>query len=84
MTRYTVVWPQSSLDELAEIWLKSSDRAAVTSAAHQIDQALAEDPGRKGLEVSEGLRALYVEPLRILFVARDDDRIAEVVRVKQR
>ena len=67
MTRYTVVWPQSSLDELADIWLNSSDRDAVTTAAHQIDRELAEDPATKGLHLSEGLRALYVQPLRVLF-----------------
>ena len=84
MTRYTVVWLQSSLDELADIWLNSGDRAAVASAADQIDGELAEDPGTKGFELSEGLRAFYVQPLRILFAVREDDRIVEVVKVKTR
>jgi hypothetical protein len=78
------VWPQSSLDDLAVIWLKGGGRDAVTSAAHHIDRELAEDPGTKGFELSEGLRAFYAQPLRVLFAVREDDRIVEVVRVKRR
>jgi hypothetical protein len=33
MMRYTVVWVESSLCELAQIWLDASDRDAVTIAA---------------------------------------------------
>ena len=82
MTRYTVVWPQSALDELAHIWLNSNDRNAVTSAAHRIDRELAEDAPQKGLELDQGLRAFYAEPLRVLCAVREDDRIVEVLRVK--
>jgi mRNA-degrading endonuclease RelE of RelBE toxin-antitoxin system len=84
MTRYTVVWPQSALEELADIWINSAQRNAVTSALAEIDRELAEDAPRKGLELSEGLRACYAEPLRVLFAVRDDDRIVEVLRVKRR
>ena len=83
MTRYTVVWPQSALADLADIWLKSGDPNAVTSAAAIIDRDLAENAPQKGLELSEGLRAYYAEPLRVLFAVRDDDRIVEVLRVKR-
>jgi hypothetical protein len=44
MIRYTVVWHNLALDELAEIWMASLEREAVTQAAHQIDQQLADDP----------------------------------------
>ena len=42
MTRYTVVWHDSTLDELAEIWVNARDRNAVTTAAHIIDVELSE------------------------------------------
>ena len=82
MTRYTVVWVQSARVELAEFWLSAPDRNAVTAAAHAIDLELAVDASTKGAELSEGLRALFVPPLRALFVVREDDRIAEVLRIR--
>ena len=83
MTRYTVVWHDSTLDELAEIWIKARDRNAVTTAAHIIDVELSEDAEAKGVEVSEGLRALFVPPLRILFNVDEGDRLVEVARIRR-
>ena len=84
MIRFTVVWPQSALDELAGIWIASSDRSSVTQAANQIDRELADNPQAQGLELSEGIRAYYRQPLRVLFAIREDDRIVEILTVKRR
>jgi hypothetical protein len=83
MTRYTVVWHESALDELADLWMKASDRNAITAAAHLIDVELSEDAPSKGVEVSEGLRAFFAPPLRILFSVDGGDRKAEVLRVRR-
>jgi hypothetical protein len=83
MTRYTVVWLGSALDELAEVWTAARDRNAITTAAHIIDAELSHDALTKGVEVSEGLRAFFAPPLRILFTVVEDDRIVEVVRVRR-
>ncbi len=82
MIRYTVVWHREGRDELAEIWTDAQDCNAVTAAADLIDQQLADDAAKKGTELSEGLRALFVPPLRVLFVVREDDRVVEVLWVK--
>jgi plasmid stabilization system protein ParE len=82
MTRYTVVWVDSAQDELAEIWIRTQDRNAVTAATSAIDQHLAVDAGAKGTELSEGLHAFHAAPLRVLFAVREDDRIVEVLRVR--
>jgi len=83
MIRYTVVWVDSAQNELAELWTDGPDRDAITAAAHAIDQELAIDPQNKGGELSEGLRAIFLPPLRALFTVREDDRIVEVLRVKR-
>ena len=83
MIRYTVVWPRGSEDELAEIWIHAQDRPAVTAAADAIDQQLSVDASTKGVELSEGLRALFAPPLRVLFAVREDDRLVEVLRVRR-
>ena len=44
MSRHTVVWLQDAQDELAQIWLDSDDREAVTQATSRIDSVLAVDP----------------------------------------
>jgi len=82
MTRYRVAWVRSATDELAEVWLAASDRQLVSSAAGAVDWELSTDAPLKGREVHEGLRALVVPPLRILFAVREHDRIVEVLRVR--
>lgn len=79
---YTVVWTKSAQSELAELWLNSSDRAAVTAAANVIDQTLRVDASAMGIAISEGLRALFAPPIRVLFAVRDADRIVEVLGVR--
>lgn len=83
MIRCTVVWVESSQNELAELWMDGPGRDAITAAARDIDQALAIDPQNKGSELSEGLRAMFSPPLRVIFAVRPDDRIVEVLRVKR-
>jgi plasmid stabilization system protein ParE len=83
MTRYTVVWLGGALDELAELWTTARDRNAVTTAAHVIDVELSQDALTQGVEVSEGLRAFFAPPLRILFTADEGDRLVEVARVRR-
>jgi hypothetical protein len=44
----TVRWHQAVFDDLTEIWLEVSDRAAVTRAVDEIDQILKIGPSGKG------------------------------------
>lgn len=82
MNRYTVVWLKSAEDELVELWIASSDRSAVAAAIHEIDRQLTIDPIRNGVPVAEGLRALNVPPVRVLYSVSHDDRIVEVTVVR--
>jgi plasmid stabilization system protein ParE len=83
MMRCTVVWLEDAQSDLAHIWLSEVDRNAVNLATTAIDQDLAIDPSVKGVEVSEGIRAYFVPPLRILYLVREPDRIVEVLRVRR-
>jgi hypothetical protein len=60
MTRYTVVWHDDALNQLAQVWLDAGDRTAITEAAHVIDIELLVDAGTKGIEVEGELRELVV------------------------
>jgi len=81
MTRCTVVWDDEALKELAAIWVRASDRRAVTTAVALIDEQLSIDPHSTGDELHEGLRALITSPLRIQFEVQTDDRLARVLTV---
>ena len=82
MSRYVVVWTQNALEELAEIWTEADDLPAITSAAHAVDRELSEQPADKGTTLSEGLRALVIPPIRILFSADEATGVVEVAKVR--
>ncbi|MEX2316239.1 MAG: hypothetical protein WD669_03740 [Pirellulales bacterium] len=82
MNRYTVVWHDDAQNQLAQVWMGSTDRAAITEAAHVIDIELAVDAGSKGVEVEGELRELVVPPLRVLFGVSEPDRLVRVVHAE--
>jgi plasmid stabilization system protein ParE len=82
MSRNTVVWSTTALDQLAELWMDSADREAVTAAAADVDRNLAGNPEAKGEAVHEGLRAFETLPLYVLYSASEPDRLVRVVRVR--
>ncbi len=52
------------------------------TAVDAIDRELGEDAPSKGSEVCEGLRSFFAPPLKAIFSVYEDDRIAEVLRVR--
>jgi len=81
MTRFTVVWHDLAQDDLADIWLKSVDREAVTDATDAIDRQLTHDPQMQGTKVSERSRQLTVTPLQVLFRVSPSDRLVQIFSV---
>lgn len=61
--------------------MAADDKHAVTAAADTLDEMLALNPSTQGVEIAEGLRGVFLHPIKILFTVREDDRIVEVVRV---
>ena len=83
MTRYTVVWHQEALDELARLWIDAPDRAAITLAASAIDRHLAADASEKGTAVPNHLRQLTIPPLRVLFAVSESDRRVRILDARR-
>ena len=83
MTRFTVVWLESALDDLARFWIKTVHRQALTDSADLADDYLATDAHLKGELLSEGLLAVTVGLLRLYFVVREQDRVVEIAYVKR-
>ena len=70
-------------DELARVWLRSADRAAVTAAQARADSLLARDPLSHGRHLSEGLYALDVPPLVLTYTVDSATRTVEVTWVRK-
>jgi hypothetical protein len=64
---FEVRWLPKALDQLADIWVHSQNRNAITQATHQIDVQLARDPESEGESRDRGNRLLFERPLAVLF-----------------
>ena len=78
--RFTVTWHSSAEQELADIWLRVTDRAAIATAANVIDQLLASDPLTHGEEFY-GERILVATPLAVTYSVSELDRIVRILQV---
>jgi hypothetical protein len=81
VTRYTVVWHQEALDELARLWLDAESRDPITLAASAIDRHLSTEAPEKGTAIPDNLRQLTIPPLRVLFAVSEDDRMVRILEV---
>ena len=78
--RFTVIWRRRAQGELANVWINSSDRQAVSDAAARIDRILRIDPHLRGRPF-DGDRILVEEPLAAVFTIDPGDRKVEVLAV---
>ena len=79
---YTVTWTPTAEQELAAVWLGSSERNAVTTASHRLDHDLARDPFGRGLPRNSSVNRTATDlPLGIDFEIIEDDKKVRVLRV---
>ncbi|MBP87944.1 MAG: hypothetical protein CMJ64_14675 [Planctomycetaceae bacterium] len=78
---FTVVWLPAAEADLADLWLNSGDRDAITKAASEIDKLLRRDPENSGESREEGRRILLSRPLGVKFRTYSQDRMVQVVDV---
>jgi|tagenome__1003787_1003787.scaffolds.fasta_scaffold17697856_1 hypothetical protein len=78
--RFTVTWHPAAEQELADIWIRSSDRHDIADAANLIDKALASDPSSHGEEFY-GDRILVIQPLAVTFTVSEPDRAVRILQV---
>jgi hypothetical protein len=78
--RCDVEWDEAALDELADVYNRSTDKNAITQAANQIDQQLSVDPDQKGQDFYAD-RLLGVGPLFVVYRVDEDAHIVRVLSV---
>jgi hypothetical protein len=74
MVRYTVLWRNELVDELANLWATYHDRAKLSAAADQIVVMLAADAHLKGNLFKIDQRAIASGPLTAFFRVDEADR----------
>lgn len=79
---YTVIWLREEEDRLLEFWMNASDRAAITSAAHQLDSHLKRQPRSQAVEITPRVYELKAPPLAVAYLIKEDDRIVKVIGVR--
>jgi plasmid stabilization system protein ParE len=79
---YTVIWTTRAEQHLATAWLAASNRNAVTTAAHALEQDLRRDPIRLGESRRSGVDRVELRPpLGISFTVVVDDLTVYVTAV---
>ena len=81
--KWTVVWQPEAERRLAELWMNSNDRMAITQASHALDQALRRSPEIVGESRDMGRRILLVPPLAVIYTFQPEDRLVKVISVWQ-
>ncbi len=74
---FTVSADPRAINELASIWLRASDPAAVQRASDTIDAELRIDPMNYGIE-SGSDRIYYVPPLGVVYNVKVQDRLVTI------
>jgi hypothetical protein len=80
--KHTVVFSLLADHQLADIWLRATDRQQVTDAANHIEELLRHDPDRRGEARPNGWRILVVGPLAATFEVSADDRKVTVLSIR--
>jgi plasmid stabilization system protein ParE len=81
--KYRIVWLQSALDELTEIWTQAPSqlRKTITKASHAIDTQLVVNPEQRGESRPKGRRVDFFPPLGVCYRVDVQDGIVAVVHV---
>jgi plasmid stabilization system protein ParE len=78
---YNIEWVEAAEDDLADIWLRTPDRPAVTAAAAAIDRCLEQDPENEGESRPNGRRIAFFSPLGVRYRVVPGKRAVQVLRV---
>ena len=80
---YDVILSMDAVEDVLRITMASSSKSEVVLAAKQLQDALRSHPAATGTHLSEGLYYVDLDPLRAFFTIDVDDKVVEIINVKQ-
>lgn len=81
--RFTVLWQAKAEQSLANIWMRSTDRALITRGAKSLDNTLRDHPLEVGESRGGEERVTFSGPLGVAYSILEKDSIVRVLRVWQ-
>jgi plasmid stabilization system protein ParE len=78
---YTVLWKQQAEDKLAEVWMASADRNAVSEAAAEVGRLLRSGPESQGESRYGSRRIVFIGPLAVGFRIDEEDRTVWILSI---
>jgi hypothetical protein len=78
--RYTVVWRETALGQLARIWVESDNRNGINETVDAIDAELLNDPDQRGDDYY-GDRYVTFPLMWALYRVSPDDRTVHILQV---
>lgn len=81
--KWTVVWKPDALNDLAELWVESTDQSGMAFASDLIDELLRTDPLGYGESREGNERLLVMLPLIVRYQVSGDDCMVTVSAVWQ-
>ena len=78
--KWTVTWTIKAEEELTEIWLKATNRKAISRASDQIEKELKHNADRKDT-AKNGRRILHYPPLAVAYDVFPEDCLIRIVHV---
>ena len=80
--KWTVTWTEEAEEELTNLWLRATNKRAISQSSDRIEQELKRDADKKGKDVGRH-RVLHIPPLAVAFELFPDDRIVRVIQVER-
>ena len=80
---YDVILSLEAVEDVLRITMSSQSKVSVVNATKQVRVALKDDPADSGEHLSEGLYFIDRDPLRAFYTIDFDERIVEIVNVKE-
>ena len=77
--KFTIIWTKEADAILADIWVRSAQRIAITNAADRIDALLLEKANEHVDDESISRHFLCITPLAIVFEVSTQDRMIKVI-----
>lgn len=80
--KYTVMWKPSARRWLTELWIESTQKAAITAATNAFDCLAKTSPRTLGEQRDQSARLAIIGPLVFLFDVSDEDCRVDVLAVR--
>ena len=80
--KWTVIWTNEAEEELTNIWLRATNKRAISQASDRIELELKRDADKKG-EVVGRHRVLHLPPLAVAYEVIPDDCMVRVIHVER-